>query len=259
MHIKGDKESQIEIKVIGCGEAFDSIMGNSAYLLRQLNKKSILFDCGYQIPERLWRYNRDKDIGVVFFSHLHADHFFGIIPLIARYWEDGRRDPLILYGPEGFKYKIIDLANLGYPGLMEKIDFELIFKDFLDDMPLRHENMVIATARTKHSIINYTIRVDFLDKKKSIAISGDGQHTDQSKKLICDVNLLLQETYTIENTISTHSSVKGIMEIISELNLEKIGLAHISRKIYTEKAYRQVEKLIDGKAFLLKPDMAIQV
>ena len=259
MSLKSDKDSRTEIKVIGCGEAFDSRMGNSAYLLRQPNKKSILFDCGYQIPERLWRYNRDKDIGIVFFSHLHADHFFGIIPLIARYWEDGRKDRLFLYGPKGFKNKIIDLADLGYPGLIEKIDFELIFKDFIDDMPLRHENMVIQTAQTKHSIINHAIRVDLLDSKKSIAISGDGQHTDQSKKLICDVNLLLQETYTIENTLSTHASVKGILQIIHELNLDKIGLAHISRKIYTQKSYRQIEKMIDGKAFLLKPNMTIQV
>ncbi|MCP4746333.1 MAG: ribonuclease Z [Desulfobacteraceae bacterium] len=255
MSIKNCKESQVNIIVIGCGEAFDSIMGNSAYLLRQPYQKSVLFDCGYQIPERLWRYDRDKDIGAVFFSHLHADHFFGIIPLIARYWEDGRTDPLFLYGPNGFKNKIIELANLGYPGLLEKIDFELIFKDYLDGNALRYENIIIKTAITKHSIINHAIRIDFMDKEKSIAISGDGRHTDQSKKLICKVNLLLQEAYTIEDEMHTHSSVKEIMEINRELSLDKIGLAHISRKIDAS----QVKKLIDERTFLLEPNMTIPV
>jgi hypothetical protein len=41
------------IRVIGCGEAFDSEFGNTSYLLSGRNCPSVLFDCGYQIPERL--------------------------------------------------------------------------------------------------------------------------------------------------------------------------------------------------------------
>ena len=38
--------------MIGSGEAFDHILGNTAYLFSGKGYPTVLFDCGYQIPER---------------------------------------------------------------------------------------------------------------------------------------------------------------------------------------------------------------
>ena len=75
------------VRVVGCGEAFDVGLGNTSYLFSGEGYPALLFDCGYQIPERLWLNRLHLGLDAVFFTHLHADHSFGFVPLMARYWE----------------------------------------------------------------------------------------------------------------------------------------------------------------------------
>src|SRR3954452_18272937 len=97
------------LRVLGTGEAFDTGLGNNSCLLYDGKKGSpskekriptFLFDCGYQIPERLWALPKlYPELDAVALTHFHADHAFGLAPLLVRFAEEGREEPLGIFGP----------------------------------------------------------------------------------------------------------------------------------------------------------------
>src|ERR1051326_6372037 len=68
-----------------------------------------LVDCGEGTQMQMDRYKiRRSKISHIFISHLHGDHYFGLIGLLTTMGLLGRKNELHLYGPEQLKV-IIDL------------------------------------------------------------------------------------------------------------------------------------------------------
>lgn len=218
-----------KIQVIGCGEAFDVDLGNTSYLFSGVGYPSILFDCGYQIPERLWKAELHSSLDAVCFTHLHADHSFGIVPLLMRYWEEKRRKPLDIFGPRCIQTYVRKLFDLGYPGAFNRLGFSLRFHEFSPAKPLTWKGLKFSTARTVHSVLNLTIRVDLKGMAKSFAVSGDGQITEETMRLVEDVDLLFQEVYTAEPEVPVHADLQTVAAFVARARLKKVLIAHQGR------------------------------
>ncbi len=68
----------MRIKVIGCGNAFSHKSFNQSFLLEE-DGRTMLIDCGLQIPEALAEAGEDfKNIDDIYISHLHSDHIGGL-------------------------------------------------------------------------------------------------------------------------------------------------------------------------------------
>jgi len=66
------------IKVIGCGNAFSNINYTPSFLLEE-NGRTLLIDCGNQIPQALYHHKINlKTIDAIYVSHLHGDHVGGL-------------------------------------------------------------------------------------------------------------------------------------------------------------------------------------
>ena len=91
----------MDVHVVGAGEAFDSGLGNNSFLLSATRGPTVLIDCGYQIPERLWARDLHRSIDAIYFTHTHADHAFGVVPLLTRFWEERRKRSLTIIGHRG--------------------------------------------------------------------------------------------------------------------------------------------------------------
>jgi len=63
--------------------------------------ETLLFDCGEGTQRQMMRYGVSFNLGDVFFSHFHTDHFLGIIGLLRTMALQGRTDPLRCWGPRG--------------------------------------------------------------------------------------------------------------------------------------------------------------
>jgi ribonuclease Z len=88
----------------------------------------LLLDCGEGTQVALRRCGiAIQRISHIFISHLHGDHFYGLIGLISSYHLLNRPGPLHLYGVAGLK-EIIDLqlmhsqTELVYPLIFHEID-----------------------------------------------------------------------------------------------------------------------------------------
>ncbi|PLK43791.1 ribonuclease Z [Emticicia sp. TH156] len=90
-----------ELLILGTGSATPTLEHNpSAYLLT-LDNEHFLIDCGEGTQFRLLEHKvRSHRIRHIFISHLHGDHYFGLIGLISSWNLNQRKEDLTIYGPK---------------------------------------------------------------------------------------------------------------------------------------------------------------
>jgi ribonuclease Z len=81
----------------------------SQYL--KLKNNHFLIDCGEGTQFRMSEFNIPKSyISKIFISHLHGDHFYGLVGLLTSYSLAKRTKTLEIYAPKGLK-EIIEIQN----------------------------------------------------------------------------------------------------------------------------------------------------
>jgi len=84
----------------------------------------LLFDCGEGTQFQLYRFGiKRSQIRHIFISHLHGDHFFGLIGLLTSFGMNDRKEALHVYAPHGLK-EIIQ-HQLEFTGTI--LPYDLIF------------------------------------------------------------------------------------------------------------------------------------
>jgi len=260
--------SKATLRILGCGEAFDTGLGNNSCLLydgakgvpsRAKRFPTVLFDCGYQVPERLWALPKVyPGLDAVVLTHFHADHAFGLAPLLVRFAEEGRSEPLGVFGPKGagaFCGKLLDLA---YPGIRQKLPFDVEFCEFKEDDSVSWAGLVFSCARTSHSVLNLAVRVE--GRGISFAVSGDGQLTEASRALYADVGLLLHEVYTVQDALETHCDLRTLNRFVAGSEIGRVGITHVRRGEKTEmKQACAALKKVDPRWMMLKPELELSL
>ncbi len=109
----------IELTFLGTVSGIpDKKRGHSAIALEYSSetKDYLLFDCGEGTQLRLMMSGVSfMRISKIFITHWHADHFAGLLPLLATMNLEKRTEELKIYGPEAEKF-VSDILELGYFG-----------------------------------------------------------------------------------------------------------------------------------------------
>ncbi len=112
---------QFELTILGCSGAIPAYNRHPSSHFLNYNGHGFLIDCGEATQMQMAKFNiRRAKLDHVFISHLHGDHFFGLMGLISAFNLNYREQPLNIYGPEGleeivlthFKYS---KTKLSYP------------------------------------------------------------------------------------------------------------------------------------------------
>jgi ribonuclease Z len=140
----------MELTILGCYSATPRILTHTTSQVLEINNHMFLIDCGEGTQVELRRhkikFNRIKHI---FISHLHGDHFFGLVGLISTFRLLTREADLHIYGPKGIKEVVtlqMKLADswTNYDLIFHELTSkksELIFEDDLVEVhtiPLEH-------------------------------------------------------------------------------------------------------------------------
>ncbi|MEZ4795407.1 MAG: ribonuclease Z [Flavobacteriaceae bacterium] len=138
------------LTILGCHSATPRVDQNPTAQVLEMRGHLFLVDCGEGTQIAL-RKNKVKfsRIKHIFISHLHGDHFYGLVGLVSTFRLLGRETELHVYGPKGIKDAITLQLKLGnswtnYPLLFHELDGkdpELIFEDeqvSISTIPLRH-------------------------------------------------------------------------------------------------------------------------
>jgi len=128
----------MKLNILGCYSATPRTLTNPTSQVLEINNHLFLIDCGegtqVQLRKHKIKFNRIKHI---FISHLHGDHFFGLVGLISTMRLLTREADLHIHAPKGLK-EVITLQmklsnswtnfNLIFHEL-NSLDSELIFED----------------------------------------------------------------------------------------------------------------------------------
>jgi ribonuclease BN (tRNA processing enzyme) len=224
-----------DVTVLGCGEAFDEQYTNTSLLVR-VKDKTILLDCGYSAPAPFWNAVPDADaVDLVYISHEHADHCFGLPAVLGRMWEDGRKKPLVILSQPRVLGRVRELMEAGYPGLQARFQYAIEYREAAPGQCVRWEGLEFDFAPTRHSVSNLAMRVAVGGNK--FCYSGDGQFTDESRALFAGAGLLIHEAYSFDPS-PIHGDFPGVIQMAAEQNVSQIALVHISRKVRFEEGER---------------------
>ncbi|WP_423819469.1 ribonuclease Z [Salinimicrobium sp. TIG7-5_MAKvit] len=111
----------MKLTVLGCYAATPRTFTNPTSQVLEINNEVFLIDCGEGTQVELRRHKiKFGKIKHVFISHLHGDHFYGLIGLISTFMLLNRKTELHIYGPKGIKEIVLlqlKYANswTGYP------------------------------------------------------------------------------------------------------------------------------------------------
>ena len=94
----------LELTILGCHSATPRENKHTSSQLLEVHGNLFLIDCGEGTQMQLRKANvKFARIQHIFISHLHGDHFYGLIGLISTFRLLGRSKPLHIYGPRGIK------------------------------------------------------------------------------------------------------------------------------------------------------------
>lgn len=142
----------MKLTILGCYAATPRTFTNPTSQILEIKNRIFLIDCaeGTQVQLRKNKIRFSK-INHIFISHLHGDHFFGLIGLVSTFTLLNRTTDLHIYGPKGIQEIIklqLRLSN-SWPnyGLffhdLESNESEIIFED---------EKVVVKTIPLKHRV-----------------------------------------------------------------------------------------------------------
>jgi ribonuclease Z len=139
-----------EVTILGCGAAAPTTKHNPSAQVVNVHDKLFLVDCGEGTQMQL-RHQRIKfqRIHHIFISHLHGDHYLGLVGLICSFHLLGRKSELHIYGPDDLKTLIeinLKLSDtfLNFPLIFHATEPKvttLLYEDAtltVESIPLKH-------------------------------------------------------------------------------------------------------------------------
>jgi len=137
-----------------------TILGNTSWIpvhgrnhtsqLVKLGSELMLIDCGEGTQMQLRRFRlKYSKLDYIFISHLHGDHYLGLIGLLSSFHLARRSNPLTIFGPKGLDEIISTHFRWSNTQLTYSIDFHITTDDGLNllvntpqlmvySFPLRH-------------------------------------------------------------------------------------------------------------------------
>lgn len=94
----------MKLTILGCYAATPRTITNPTSQVLEIGGHMFLIDAGEGTQVQLRRHKlKFQRINHIFISHLHGDHFYGLIGLISTYMLLNRQADLHIYGPKGIK------------------------------------------------------------------------------------------------------------------------------------------------------------
>lgn len=157
------------LTILGNNSAIPAFGRHPTAQVLQTDNDSFLIDCGEGTQTQLTKYKiRRSKITAIFISHLHGDHYFGLIGLITSMSLLGRTQPLNIYGPTALE----QIINLQLSVANTTLSFPLYFYSLTEEKVIFDNNKItIECFRVQHRIECWGFL--FNEKKKPRKVDAD--------------------------------------------------------------------------------------
>lgn len=142
----------MKLTILGCYAATPRTITNPTSQVLEIKNQMFLIDCGEGTQVQLRKHKiKFSRINRIFISHLHGDHFYGLIGLISTFTLLNRENDLHVYGPKGIKEII--LLQLKYSS--SYTSYNLYFHELESNesvLVYEDDNVTVKTIPLKHRV-----------------------------------------------------------------------------------------------------------
>lgn len=237
----------MNLTILGCYAATPRTMTNPTSQVLEMKNRMFLIDCGEGTQVQLRKHKlKFSRINHVFISHLHGDHFYGLIGLISTFSLLGRQTDLHVYGPKGIKEVTLLQLKLSaswtsynlYFHELESKEPEVIFED---------DKVIVSTIPLKHRVYTngFLFQEKVGDRKLNIdAVNQYGIETCYYNKIKSGSDMTLDDGKVIQNELLTFDPYPAMSYAFCSDTMYKESIASVIRDVdvlYHESTFLETE------------------
>jgi ribonuclease BN (tRNA processing enzyme) len=239
----------MKLRFLGCGDAFGSGGRFNTCFLVEDGDARFLIDCGASSMIAMRKFGVDPNgIDAVVISHLHGDHFAGLVfMLMDAQLMSKRQRPLAIVGPKTLAKRLSETMECLFPGSTGMTRrFDVTIDAFEDGTDWRWNGICVQPFRVKHfcGAPPYALRVTC--GGKTIAYSGDTEWTAALIPAARDADLFIAEAYFHDKAMKFHLSYETLMQHIGEIRPKRLVLTHMSNDMLGRLGGIPIETAEDG-------------
>lgn len=136
----------MRVTFLGTAAARPTVGRNVSSLIVQREGDTLMFDCGEGTQRQMMRFGTGFAFDDIFFSHLHADHFLGVIGLMRTLGLQAREEPVDLWTPRGTEALLRQAVDLG----VERVPFEVRIHGLEAGEAVERGDYAVVPFRTQH-------------------------------------------------------------------------------------------------------------
>jgi len=136
----------LRITFLGTAASRPTVGRNVSGIAIQREGELLLFDCGEGTQRQMMRFATGFNVGDIFLTHVHADHFLGLTGLLRTMALQGREEAMRLWLPTGHAAIARDAVNLG----RERVPFPLTITELEPGQKVERDEYDIVPFAVRH-------------------------------------------------------------------------------------------------------------
>ena len=221
----------MKLTVIGSGDAFGSGGRFNTCFRIETAGRDLLLDCGASSLPALKAQGVDPNaIDGVLLSHLHGDHFGGVVFLVMDgHFLSRRTRPLLIAGPPGTRARLDAALEVFFPRsttIAWRYPWQVV--EIVPGTPADFLGLSVHTVEVVHRSGAPSTAVRISDGSRVLAYSGDTEWTDALISVATGADLFIVECYEHARAIAGHMNWTKLSEKLSALGARKIMVTHMN-------------------------------
>lgn len=164
------------VQILGSGSAVPTSTRGLTSQFITISGRHYLIDCGEGTQTQMRRFGvKFQRIDAVFISHLHGDHYFGLIGLLSTMNLLGRVKPIQIYAPK--ELETILSLQIEYDGSRMSYDIEFITTDPSKEVVLLEDDKVkVCSFPLSHKVPTTGFKFTQKEKQRHLLVDKAKSH-----------------------------------------------------------------------------------
>jgi len=225
---------KFEVTILGSSSATPIYNRNPTAQALNINERLYLVDCAEGTQQQMLHFGiKASRIDHIFISHLHGDHYLGLVGLLSSLHLNGRSKPLAIFGPQHLK----EIVNLQLKYSETELQYAINYVDTRIDKPeiiLDNQDITVETIPLDHRIEC----TGFLFRQKK-------RNRKLLKEKVEALNIPI-EYYTALKKGVDYTANDGTVyknETLTSSPEEPKSYAYCSDTLYNEKYFKQISNV----------------
>jgi len=242
----------MKLTVVGCGDAFGSGGRLQTCYHVAANGSRFLIDCGASALIGLNRLGIDPNtIDTILISHLHGDHFSGLVWWMIHGQHVSRRStPLTVVGPRTIETRFRTTAEALFPGSTEVAPrFRMQFIEIEAGSAQQIGPLSIVPFEVSHPSGAQSLALRISAGARTIAFSGDTEWVENLVPCAAGADLFICECFGFDQNMRYHMNWRLIEKNLERLTAKRILLTHMNEAMLAQRGtirHPRVQTAEDG-------------